>query len=55
MFFMLLKKDIFVKQLTVTFFYTTLTIFLNLCEFAGITNKVERREYLIIKMDRSTC
>jgi hypothetical protein len=48
-------KDIFVKQPTITIFYTTLTTFLNPRVFARMNNKVERREYLLIKIDRRAC
>jgi len=37
-------KNIFVKQLVIAFFYTTLTTFFNLCEIAEATdNNLERR------------
>jgi len=41
MFFTLLMKDIFVKQLTIFFVYTTLSVFLNLCKIAKVTYKLE--------------
>jgi len=44
MFSIALIKNIFVKQLTITLFYTTLTTFLNTCVFAKMTYKVEQRE-----------
>jgi len=44
---LILMKDIFVKQLTITLFYTTLITFLNQCAFARMTCKVERKEYLV--------
>jgi len=47
MFTILLMKNIFVKQLTVTLFYIILTtFFFNTCTSAGMTYKVEHSEYL---------
>jgi len=38
-------NDVFVKQVTITLFYTALTIFLNLCEIAKVTYNLKRMEY----------
>jgi len=45
MFSILLINDIYVKQLAITQFYTTLTIFFNLFQIVRMTNNLKRMEY----------